>query len=136
LAGAICKRLLAERLGCEPGELPRRGFMVLSAGLAAARGEPAAPEAVEAGRELGADLSGHASQPVRPDLIARADYLVGMTAVHRHVLSACRPSVEPRLLCGPDDDLPDPIGCSREVYRQCAQTILRHVQELVAEVAA
>src|SRR5207253_2534389 len=38
LAEALCKKLLAERLGCAPQELPGRGFIVHSAGLAAMMG--------------------------------------------------------------------------------------------------
>jgi protein-tyrosine-phosphatase/tRNA A37 threonylcarbamoyladenosine synthetase subunit TsaC/SUA5/YrdC len=135
LAEALCKRLLSQRLGCQPGELPRRGFVVLSAGLAALHGDRAAPEAVEVARELGADLSDHVSRPVTPDLLALADYLVAMTGTHRHVLSAQSPAAEPRLLCG-EDDLADPLGCDQQVYRECAGIILRQLEGLVAEVAA
>ena len=35
LAEALCKKLLAEQHGCRPEELPQRGIVVLSAGLAA-----------------------------------------------------------------------------------------------------
>ena len=44
---ALCKKMLAEHLGCAPEELPRRGFIVLSAGLSAMMGGSAAAEAVE-----------------------------------------------------------------------------------------
>ena len=37
LAEGLCKKLLAERLGCSLEELPQRGFVVLSAGLSALR---------------------------------------------------------------------------------------------------
>ena len=59
LAEVLCKKLLADRLVCTPEELPRGGFCVLSAGLAAMIGCRAAPEAVEVARTLGADLSSH-----------------------------------------------------------------------------
>src|SRR5206468_12293195 len=76
MAAALCKKLLAERLGCTVEELPQRGFLVLSAGIAAMMGGGAAPEAIEAARELGADLTRHSSRPLSPKLVAAADHLI------------------------------------------------------------
>src|SRR5207248_1646002 len=81
-------RLLAERLGCPAAELPRRGFIVVSAGLAAPPGEPAAAEAAEVVREYGGDLGGHATRPVTADLLAQADDVLAMTAGHLQALAA------------------------------------------------
>lgn len=136
LAEALCKRRLADRLGCDVAGLPQRGFLVVSAGLAAGRGEPAAREAVAVAADLGADLTGHASRPASADLLAQADCLVTMTRSH---LAALRERfgplpLRPRLLCGADD-LPDPIGGDEAVYRACAQTILAHLDGLLAELA-
>jgi protein-tyrosine phosphatase len=137
LAEALCKKLLADRLGCPVEELPRRGFVVLSAGLSALRGEPAAAEAVEAARELGADLSGHGSRPVTPELLALADLVVGMTGSHLHALTAY-PSLaaQVRLLGGAAGDLADPIGGDRAVYQACAGAIWQHLQGLVTDLLA
>jgi protein-tyrosine phosphatase len=136
LAEALCKKLLAERLGCTPEELPGRGFIVLSAGLAAMMGGEAAPEAVAVARELGADLSGHASRPLRADLVAHADYLVAMTRSHLHALTAHFPqaAVRTRLLGSAGEEVADPVGCDQQVYRECAQQILRHLERLVPEL--
>ena len=38
MAEAICRRLMAERLGCRHDELEDRGVMVMSAGVAAMMG--------------------------------------------------------------------------------------------------
>ncbi|HEY1377532.1 MAG TPA: Sua5/YciO/YrdC/YwlC family protein [Gemmataceae bacterium] len=138
LAEALCKKLLADRLGCAAEELPGRGYVVMSAGLAAVRGEPAATEAVAVAGELGADLSGHASRPATPDLLAQADVIVGMTAGHLHTLAGFTgpgggSDRVVRLLCG-ESDLPDPIGGDRTVYQACAGTIWQHMQGLVAEL--
>ena len=64
LAEALFKKKLADRLGCPVEELSRRGFLVISAGLAAMMGAAAADEAVEAAQDYGADLSGHLSRPL------------------------------------------------------------------------
>jgi len=135
LAEVLCKKLLAERLGCAPEELPGHGFIVQSAGLAAMMGGEAAPEAAAAARELGADLSGHRSQPLTAALAAQADHLIAMTRSHVRTLAAHVAGIgpEPRLLSGEGQDLPDPIGCDQDVYRECSQEILRHLARHLPE---
>jgi tRNA threonylcarbamoyl adenosine modification protein (Sua5/YciO/YrdC/YwlC family) len=136
LAEALCKKRLAERLGCSVDELPQRGFIVLSAGLAAMMGGGAAFEAIETAHELGADLSGHISRPLTPKLVSQADYLVAMTQGHVAALLGQFPQLEvqPRLLSPEGDDLADPVGCELSVYRACAQQILRHLEGLLPEL--
>jgi protein-tyrosine phosphatase len=92
LAEAICKQQLAARLGCPVEELPARGYLVQSAGLAAGTGMPAAEEAVLVAEALGAaDLRDHQSQPLTPELLRAADLILAMT--HGH-LAALRPHGE------------------------------------------
>jgi L-threonylcarbamoyladenylate synthase len=134
LAEGLAKKVLAERLGCTADELPARGFWVLSAGVATYGGGPASPESVAAAAEFGADLSGHASRPVNPQLLMAADDVIAMTRGHLHALAVRYPEIGrgARLLCG-DDDLDDPIGADEEVYRACARTILRHLERFLPE---
>jgi protein-tyrosine phosphatase len=133
LAEALCKRLLADRLGCDPGELEARGFVVRSAGVAAYAGDDANPAAVEVAREYGADLTAHRSRPVNPELLESATVVVPMTRDHAAALALRCPGVgpEPVLLCGDEGDLPDPIGGDLAVYRQCAEVIRRHLERLI-----
>jgi protein-tyrosine phosphatase len=136
LAEALCKKLLAERLGCAVEELPRRGFQVLSAGLAAMMEGPAAKEAVAVAGEYGADLSGHRSRPLTADLVAQADYLVAMT--HSHLLAVAdqypRLGPRPQLFSPEGEDVADPIGCDQQVYQECAAQMWHHLQRFVAEL--
>jgi protein-tyrosine phosphatase len=136
LAEALCKRRLAERLGCSPEELPQRGFDVQSAGVAALAGGPAADEAVEAARAFGADLSGHQSQPLTARLVALSDFVVSMTHSHLRTVAeqVPNPAARLRLLSPEGQDLADPIGGDQEVYRECAQQIWQHLEGLVAEL--
>jgi tRNA threonylcarbamoyl adenosine modification protein (Sua5/YciO/YrdC/YwlC family) len=136
MAEVLCKKFLAQELACSPEELVQRGIIVLSAGLAAMMGEGAAGEAVQAARELGADLSGHSSRPLSASLVAQADELIAMTRSHLLALASRFPNLgpRPRLLCPDGNDLPDPIGCDQNVYRQCAQQINRHLQALLPEI--
>ena len=136
MAEAFCKKLLAEQLGCTLEELPQRGFIVLSAGLAAMMGGKAAAEAIEVAQEYGVDLSRHTSRPLTQRLVAQADYVIGMTRAHLLALASHygNAGTKFRLLSADGDDLPDPIGCDRDVYRECAEQITRHLQRLLPEL--
>jgi protein-tyrosine phosphatase len=135
LAEALCKKRLAERLGCTVQELPSRGYRVLSAGLSAPAGMPAADEAVAVAAALGADLAQHTSRPLTPELAAQADHLLVMTGGHlRALLPHVRAGTAPRLLSPAGDDVADPIGQPREVYEACARQMLGCIDTLVDEV--
>src|SRR5262249_17892811 len=133
LAEALCKQLLAERLGCGPADLAERGFLVISAGLTAMIGGGAASEAIEVAREFGADLGSHRSQPLTRDLAARADCLVGMTKGHLLAIAQQFPDLldRSRLLRSDGLDIADPIGSALEVYRECAAEIGACLEPLV-----
>lgn len=136
LAEALCKKVLANRLHCAVDELPQHGFLVLSAGLAAMYGGPAAEDAQEVAGAMGADLSAHFSQPVSDELLAQADYVIAMTRSHLQMLIEYYPHLTctARLLSASGADIPDPIGGGRAIYVQCAEEILRHVEQFVPEV--
>jgi protein-tyrosine phosphatase len=125
LAEGLCKKLLAERLNCGIDELAQRGFVVLSAGVSAMMGCSAAPEAVETARARGVMLEEHISQPLSRSLLAQADYVFGMTRGHLNVAANRFPRVGPPMqLLAPDgEDIPDPVGGSREDYESCADQI-------------
>ena len=135
LAEGLGKVLLAERLGCRVEELPARGFWLLSAGVATYGGSPATPESLEAGAELGADLRGHRSRPVNPQLLAAADDVIAMTRGHADALAYRFPGVGPaaRLLCAAGGDVDDPIGAGPDVYRACGRAIRDHLGRLIPE---
>lgn len=137
LAEALAKKALADKFGCAVDALPGRGFWVLSAGVAAYGGSAASEESVTVAAEFGAELGGHRSRPVNPQLLMAADDVIAMTRSHLHALAARYPGAGPTavLLCG-DDDLDDPIGAGADVYRECARTIARHLDRFLAEWAA
>jgi protein-tyrosine phosphatase len=135
LAEALGKRMLADRLGCAPEELESRGYLLQSAGVAALPGDAASPTAVTVAEELGADLSAHRSRPLNPELLAGATDVIAMTRSHAFALELRFPGVGPApiLLCGTEPDLDDPIGGEADVYRDCAQTIARHLDRFITE---
>jgi protein-tyrosine phosphatase len=136
LAESLCKKKLADCLGCAVTELPQRGFQVYSAGLAAILGTGAAPQAIETASAFGADLAGHRSRPLTEELAQRADYIVAMTRSHLLSLGEFEPHPEGglRLLAPDGTDLADPIGGDEQVYQQCAELIWQHLGTFLAEI--
>jgi protein-tyrosine-phosphatase/tRNA A37 threonylcarbamoyladenosine synthetase subunit TsaC/SUA5/YrdC len=133
MAEAIFRKVLAERLDCDPSELEDRGFVVLSAGLAAGIGAPAARDAVDILAEEGIDLSGHGSQPVTPRLLQQSDAVYTMTRQHRQAIVNGHPELESRVRTLAEDrsDISDPIGAGRATYQECKQEIERHIRAIV-----
>src|SRR5690606_38607488 len=76
MAEALFRKMLADRLECREDELMDHGFVVISAGLAAYKGAPAAPESLEILRREGIDLSAHESQPVTEELLFHCDHIL------------------------------------------------------------
>jgi protein-tyrosine phosphatase len=125
MAEAICKLLLARRLGCPVEDLEQRGYVICSAGVAAANGVPAATHAIDVIRELGGTLEGHRSRKIASSLARQADCIFAMTVDHLDTLLDAVPDVEPRsfLLDPAGADVEDPVGSDQDVYRQTAQVI-------------
>lgn len=129
MAEALFRVMVAERLGCRPEEIEHRGVVIASAGLAAWGGGPASAHAVEAMREMGADLTHHESQPVTESLVAQADVILTMTASHRAAILAQFPEAGGRVaMLSPERrDVLDPVGGSLDTYRSCAGQIRGHL---------
>jgi protein-tyrosine phosphatase len=135
MAEALCRRLLADRLGCQTAELQNRGYRIESAGVVGLAGGYASPNAVQAMQQRGVDLTGHFSQPLTVELIHQADYIYTMTASHLETVLSMVPSAADRaatLL--PDSDIADPVGLDETGYQQCAQTIERALQRRLTEM--
>ena len=130
MAEAICKRLLADRLGCSLDELPAKGFEVLSAGLAAGPGHPAAEEAVALAESKGVEFRQHQSRLLTPELAEQANHLLGMTRGHVQAILDYF-SVQARLLSPDGDDVDDPVGQPFEVYEDCAHQMAGCILTLV-----
>lgn len=138
LAEVLCKKTLAERLGCPVEELPDRGFVVMSAGVNAFEGAPASPESVAIAREQGLELSSHCSQGLHQSLAQQADTLVCMTNGHLESVLSYFPEIQDRarLLSSEGQDLPDPIGQTIEIYRKCAEQIQADLVAIADELIA
>jgi L-threonylcarbamoyladenylate synthase len=134
MAEVLCAKLLADHLGCVPGELNQHGFCVQSAGLAAMMGSEASPDAVRVVADLGADLSRHRSRAATMEMLLWADYIFTMTASHAYALLPVTQIQTPQLLSPAGDDVADPIGGALSDYRTCAEQIIQYLQQRLPEL--
>ena len=135
MAEGICKRDLAGKLGCSVDQLGEKGYKILSAGIMAGGGFPAAPEAIQACSEVSVDISGHRSQPVTMELINRADFIYVMDSSHRHAVVNLAPHKAGQLdFLSNKGEITDPIGMSMGTYRRCAKLIAQSIKERLGEL--
>lgn len=119
----MAEALLRERFRKLTGREDAVG--VVSAGINAVAGDPAATSAVEVMGRRGLDLTGHASQPMTEQLLQLADVILTMTRGHREMLLARFPEAADRVYTLRIDggDISDPVGCPTDVYEACADQI-------------
>ncbi|ADG68416.1 Protein-tyrosine phosphatase, low molecular weight [Planctopirus limnophila DSM 3776] len=136
MAEVLFRKLLAEKLSCPEEELVDHGYVILSAGLAAAIGAPANPEAIALLADEGLDLRNHESQPLTERLLQQVDMIYTMTRGHRDAILAERPDLASRVrtLSPAGKDIADPIGGGRDVYRSCKQVIETHLQQIIQDL--
>lgn len=117
-------------------------IVVDSAGLLGIEGAPAAPFAVQVGRDAGLDLTGHRSRGVRASDMTTADLVVAMTLRQLEVLAHRYPRATGKHLLlrafergpvpeGGAPELDDPVAGPIEGYRQAFSVIRTCVDHLV-----
>jgi L-threonylcarbamoyladenylate synthase len=121
MAEAITRNLLSKNLNVNEMELERKGISILSAGTYAMPGMKATPQAVDAVKDLGGDLTRHRSRPLTVDLIHQADVIYTMGRGHAQAVRALVPSASDKVeTLDPDGDIDDPIGSDLSVYKSLA----------------
>ncbi len=136
MAEALCKAVIARKVGCGPDDLVERGYVILSAGVAASDGMPAAANAIEVVQGRGGSLVEHSSRQVTPQLVRHADHILAMTWDHLDLLLDQVPEVADRVrLLDPNGyDIDDPVGLDQATYRETAREIERHLEHLLREL--
>lgn len=136
MAEGLFRKFMAKELQCCEDDLVDRGFVVASAGLAAAIGAPASPESVQLLYKHGIDLRGHESQPLSNRLLDQADHIYAMTRGHRDAILSERPELSNRvhLLSADGGDVSDPIGGGMSEYERCQTEIENHVRALLKNI--
>ncbi len=144
-SGNSCRSPMAE--GMLRSKLPEalaEFVEVKSAGTLGIDGSPATEFAVQAAMRFGADISTHQSQGVTAELVEGSDIIFGLAREHEHILRQRYPSVRDnvfllrRFAIEPaqqvSDNIEDPIGCSYEIYEQCARTINAELDRIFARL--
>lgn len=118
----------------------RGGYEALSAGVGAVDGQRPSAHAIRALAELGIDISHQRSRMLTAELVARADYIFGMTQGHVDTVCLLHPkaAAKTRLLRefdetleGFEKDIPDPIGEGLEVYKECRDRIEQGIHSML-----
>lgn len=131
MAEGLARDAIARKLGCAPGEIGKFGFEVMSLGIYAAIGSPAAEHAIETMSARDIDISSHVSAQATPERVGDLDHVFCLTRGH---LGALEQSLPPKKCGGVElldlegADIPDPIGGSAEIYRKCADRIEACIQ--------
>jgi glycine hydroxymethyltransferase len=133
MAEGLFRRLLGNRKDIE----------VASAGVHAVRGQPPSLHAIHVCDQEGVDIRGLRSQPLTATLIDRATHIFAMTGAHLETIHLLFPQgAEKAYLLREFEepgttvwrDVPDPIGCNRDVYSACAATIKNALPTVLAFV--
>jgi protein-tyrosine-phosphatase len=126
--------MLAERAGCKVGDLGRKGFHVVSAGVQAGEGMPASGQAVLAAHARGADISHHRSRKLTRELIREADMVFCMTDSHvADVVDLVPEAAAKTRLLDPHGNVPDPVGGGPEAYAVAADRIEKALRGALRE---
>ena len=137
--GNTCRSPMAE--GWLKPKLAGKGWTAESAGVAARDGQPASPEAVDAMREIGIDISKHRSRALSKDRVDGADIILAMTDGHRRELLFRFPEAKDKvfLVKGFGLEKPgsvmDPVGLPLDVYRRTRDEIIQALGEFLLHLA-
>lgn len=128
--------LLQHALAAQPE--PLRSLKIVSAGVAARRGEPVSENSVVALRKVGIDISQHLSQPLTQDMLDGALAVICMTESHRAMIQL-QAEPAPRHVYlfrefmpqAGDKEIPDPYGGPLRVYELCRDEMVEAVPSLI-----
>jgi len=110
---------------------------VQSAGLAAFAGVPATPEAIQACKEKGVDLTAHQSQPLSKILVVESDLILTMTEKHKEMILKKMPALQEKVSLFSEfagagvEDVEDPVGQPVEAYRKVVTQMEDYLQKAI-----
>lgn len=113
MAAAVLNRMLEQQGLSET-------YMAASAGVAAFDGQPATPNAVEAAKGEGLDLSGHKARRITLDALDEACLVFVMSEEHKRLLASALPDSAGKIIVM---QVPDPYGADLETYRLCLRQV-------------
>lgn len=119
---------------------PLRSLDVLSAGVSALAGYPAAANATQALRKVGISLADHRSQRLTQEMLDGALAVFCMTEGHRAMIELEAEPVPARVhlmrefMPGGDRDIPDPFGMNLAAYEASRDSMVEAIPPLLAYV--
>jgi len=130
--GNTCRSPMAEAIArdtLETGHVPGHGreVFVASAGLAAWDGSPISRETMATLSRLAIPFDG-SSKRLTPEMIRKADYVLGMTRAHviaARALVGGEDHANKVQILDPAGDLDDPIGLGQSAYDALAERLQR-----------
>jgi protein-tyrosine phosphatase len=135
----MAEALLRHALKAEPE--PLGSCKVVSAGVAARRGEKISANSVEALAKVGLRVSDHKSQPLTAELAAKADLILCMTESHRAVIQL---SLDPAptnvylwrefMPPGSSREIGDPYGGPLREYEACRDEMVDAIPSILAHL--
>ena len=116
--------------------------VVISAGTLNINGQPAAPNAVEAGRLIDIDISRHRSQGISLPLMRMADALVVMAPKHEAFLLKLDPDLDEKIVRMWEHgehsetlfEIEDPVGQDLETFIVCRERLTKCLRAWVRRV--
>jgi L-threonylcarbamoyladenylate synthase len=134
MAEVIARNVLAESMKITPEQLEERGINIASAGSFAMPGARATPQAAQAVKAMGLDLTRHRSKALTVELIHQADVIFTMGKSHARAVTAMVPSAEDKVATlDPEHDIEDPIGGELALYEEVATQLKTLIEKRVAE---
>ena len=138
----ICRSPMAEALlrhALQAEAEPLRSCQVVSAGVAARKGERISPNSVEALAKVSLRVSDHRSQPLTPELASQADLILCMTESHRDIIALSFDSPPQNVFLwrefmpAPSErEIGDPYGGSLKDYEACRDEMVDALPSLLA----
>jgi len=120
----------------------RTDVEVSSAGTQAWDGSSASDGSILIGLERGLDLSGHRSRMITPEILAKSDLILVMSAQHVERVKELDPGASVHLLAGyatgekGGRTVQDPFGGDLDSYRETANDLERELSGLIERIPA
>ena len=129
--GNICRSPIAE--GLMKRAWPDK--TVVSAGIGAMVGHPAAPFSIELALEHGIDISAHRAQALTARMVSDAELILTMDLGQKRYLEQKYPTARGKVLRLGASDIADPYRQDMAVFRQTYNLLSSSVDALIARVA-
>lgn len=114
---------------------------VVSAGIMASSGLPAANYSIMVSVENGIDLSSHRSQLINPDLLKSSDLVLVMEESHKKFIIRFFPFSKDKVYLLKDfgegsqgGEIADPMGYDLDTYRGCYKELKKEIYRIILEL--